>query len=82
MNPMASGGMVVALVLVLIALVSLVFQLVWNRTVPNVFGLKRITFWQSLGLLILASILTGSYRVMTTDITNSLKHLGVLGLVP
>lgn len=79
MNPMATMGMVIALVLVLIGVVSLVFRLVWNCTVPGVFGLKRITFWQSVGLLVLASILTGSYRVITTDIANSLKHLGVLG---
>jgi hypothetical protein len=35
-----------------------------------VFGLKAITFWQALGILILASILTGGHRVVSNDITN------------
>ena len=31
----------------------------WNWLVPAIFGLKAITFWQALGLLILGKILFG-----------------------
>lgn len=31
----------------------------WNWLMPAVFGLKMITFWQAIGLLILARILVG-----------------------
>ena len=32
--------------------------------IPDVFGIKRITIWQALGILILASILFGGHRVV------------------
>ena len=31
----------------------------WNWLMPAIFGLKAITFWQAIGLLILARILVG-----------------------
>lgn len=31
----------------------------WNWLMPAIFGLKTITFWQAIGLLILARILVG-----------------------
>lgn len=31
----------------------------WNWLMPAIFGLKSITFWQAIGLLILARILVG-----------------------
>jgi hypothetical protein len=34
-----------------------VFQLLWNTTMPQVFKLGEITFWQAFRLLLLASIL-------------------------
>jgi hypothetical protein len=37
---------------------------IWNLVVPDVFGLKQITLWQALGILILASILFGGHRVV------------------
>jgi hypothetical protein len=77
MDPAAITAMVAFGVVLLLALVVLVFYLVWNRTVPAVFGLKPISYWQALGILVLASILTGSYRVITTDIANALKVLGM-----
>ncbi|KYH31964.1 MULTISPECIES: hypothetical protein [Neomoorella] len=35
------------------------FQWLWNITMPEVFNLKRITFWQALRLLLIAGILFG-----------------------
>jgi hypothetical protein len=37
----------------------LVFQLLWNTTMPQVFRLPQITFWQAFRLLLMASILFG-----------------------
>ena len=34
----------------------------WNWLAPAVFGLRAITFWQALGLLILSKILFGGFR--------------------
>ena len=54
----------------------LVFRWIWNHTVPAVFGLKQITFWQAVGILLLASILTGGHRIVSNDITNLPKRAG------
>ena len=56
--------------LLLFIVFVLVFRWIWNHTMPAVFGVKQITFWQAVGILILASILTGGHRVVSTDITN------------
>jgi hypothetical protein len=34
-----------------------IVMLLWNWLVPDIFGLKRITYWQAWGLFILCSIL-------------------------
>jgi hypothetical protein len=38
-----------------------VFQLLWNVTIPSVFGLHQITYWQALGLLGISRMLFGGY---------------------
>ncbi len=45
-----------------ITVVSLVVMAVWNAVMPAVFDLKPITFWQTVGLLILSKILFGGFR--------------------
>jgi succinate dehydrogenase hydrophobic anchor subunit len=70
MDPMMTTVVAIAIVVVAFVVFVLVFRWIWNRTVPAVFGLKEITFWQALGILILASILTGGHRVVSNDITN------------
>jgi hypothetical protein len=72
MEPTAATAVAIAAVLIGFAIFVLVFQLIWNWTVPSVFGLKRITFLQALGILILASILTGGHRIVSTDVTSTL----------
>ena len=72
MEPTAATAVAIAAVLIGFAIFVLVFQLIWNWTVPAVFGLKRITFFQALGILILASILTGGHRIVSTDVTSTL----------
>jgi hypothetical protein len=72
MDPMTTTAVAVGAVLVAFIVFVLVFRWIWNRTVPAVFGLKEITFWQAVGILILASILTGGHRIVSTDITSSM----------
>lgn len=47
--------------LIMWPLVSLVlawpFSLLWNWLFPNIFGLPTLTFWQSVGLMLLVSLL-------------------------
>lgn len=50
---------ILALIIGIIFLVSLFFQWLWNITIPQVFGLKEITYWQAFRLLIIAGILFG-----------------------
>jgi hypothetical protein len=39
-----------------------VVMLLWNAVLPDLIGVKEISFWQSLGLLLLCRILFGSFR--------------------
>lgn len=39
------------------------FRFVWNRIVPEVFGLKVITFWQAVGIWVLAFLLFAPLRL-------------------
>ncbi len=71
MEPVAATAVAIAAVLIGFVIFVLVFRLIWNWTVPAVFGLKEITFWQAIGILILASILTGGHRIVSTDVTSS-----------
>ena len=36
-----------------------VVRLLWNWLLPSLFGFPQVTFWQALGLLVLARILFG-----------------------
>ena len=52
-------------ILLLVAVVAGVFifgsvvMLLWNNILPALFGLKTITFWQAVGILVLSKILFG-----------------------
>lgn len=48
----------VLLVAAAILLVTVIFQWLWNNTMPEVFGLKRIRFWIAFRLLLMAALLT------------------------
>lgn len=53
---------VLSIILVFIAIaaaLSAVVMLLWNAILPDVAGVKPLTFWQALGLLVLAKILFG-----------------------
>jgi len=59
-------GLLIGLVVAIVALIvfTFIFMWIWNLVMPDVFGLKQITPWQALGILILASILFGGHRVV------------------
>jgi Ca2+/H+ antiporter, TMEM165/GDT1 family len=42
--------------------VGYITMLLWNSLIPDIFGLKTITYSQALGLFILSKILFGSFR--------------------
>lgn len=48
---------------VLIAFLLGIFVVyLWNWLMPDLFGLKQITFWQAFGILILARIIFGGFH--------------------
>jgi predicted membrane chloride channel (bestrophin family) len=47
---------------VAVAVFGFVVMSLWNWLAPAVFGLRSITFWQALGILILSKILFGGFR--------------------
>lgn len=48
-------------------LLGLPLQLLWNWLMPTIFNLPTITFWQAMGLNILASILFKDNSIKTND---------------
>ena len=46
----------------LMAVLSGAVMGLWNAILPDVLGIKPITYWQALGLLILSRILLGGFR--------------------
>ena len=55
----AAGG---AGALILAGLFGFVFMHLWNYVMPDLFGIKTISFFQSVGLVILSKILFGSLK--------------------
>ena len=50
--------LILSVVICLLLVGTAVFQLLWNLTMPQVFGLRQIGFWVAFRLLLMASILT------------------------
>ena len=48
---------VIGLLMLVVMLLGLPLQLLWNWLMPSIFGLKYITFWEAVGLNTIASIL-------------------------
>lgn len=46
--------------IIVTAVMSFVVMLLWNWLMPVVFGLPVLSFWQTVGLLVLCKILFGS----------------------
>ena len=56
-NVLESILLIVGLIVLAAILLALPLQLLWNWLMPTIFNLPMITFWQALGLNMLAGIL-------------------------
>lgn len=45
-------------------LIAALFQWLWNITMPDVFNLKKINYWQAFRLLLIAALLFGCVRLV------------------
>ena len=52
-----------AAVLVLLFLMAWLLQYLWNITMPQVFNLNQVTYWQAFRLLLIAVILFGGPNI-------------------
>ena len=54
-------GAVVGLIigLIILAIITLIFRWLWNTTMPDVFGVKSLTFGQAFKILLISSMLFG-----------------------
>ena len=54
-------GLVVGLLiaLVILAIITLIFRWLWNTTMPDVFGVKSLSFGQAFKILLISSMLFG-----------------------
>ena len=48
---------VIGLLMLVVMLLGLPLQLLWNWLMPSIFGLKYITFWEAVGINTISSIL-------------------------
>lgn len=62
-------------VIVAIGLFIWFFQWLWNIVLPDVLGVKAITYWQSLGILVISKILFGGLANAKEKFRNR-KRLG------
>ena len=51
----------ILLELILILILTIGTMLLWNWLMPMIFGLIKLNFWQSLGLMVLCSFLFKSH---------------------
>ena len=62
MNRVLKGIMFAGFALIACVVFGLVVMALWNWLMPGLFGLRVITYWQALGLLVLSRILLGGFR--------------------
>lgn len=60
-----SANIILAILLVvgIFFILAWLLQFLWNITMPQVFNLKTITFWQSFRLLLISGILFGGPNI-------------------
>ena len=50
-------AILIALVVLTAIIVPVIFQMLWNSTIPEIFGLKALRYWQAFRLLLIAFLL-------------------------
>lgn len=53
---------IIAVAVIGMLLLGLVIMMLWNWLIPQLFNGPQITFWQALGLFVLAKILFGGWK--------------------
>ena len=53
---------ILAILVVAFTLFGFVASRLWNGLMPSLFGLRTITFWQAVGLVVLGRLLFGGFR--------------------
>jgi hypothetical protein len=61
-RPILKGIRIALFVVVASIALGFIVKELWNVLVPPIFGWHTITFWQSLGLLLLSKILFGGFH--------------------
>ena len=51
--------LIIGLIVGIIFLITYILRLLWNMTMPEIFDLKIISFWQAFRILIISGILFG-----------------------
>lgn len=66
------AGLALSLLLgvILLLVLGLILQWLWNTTLPDVMGVKRVTLFQAIKILFIASILFGGHRVVAVQTTS------------
>ena len=58
----ARAAKILLTVLVAATVIGFAVRELWNALMPQIFGLHALTFWQALGLLVLAKLLFGGFH--------------------
>ncbi|HEV2987407.1 MAG TPA: hypothetical protein VG759_03120 [Candidatus Angelobacter sp.] len=61
-NSIARGIGIALMVMIACVVMGFIVMGLWNWLMPPLFGLRVITFWQALGLLLLSKLLFGGFR--------------------
>jgi len=61
-NRAAKVAKILLMILVAATVMGWVVKELWNALMPQIFGLHMLTFWQALGLLLLAKLLFGGFH--------------------
>lgn len=60
---------IIPVIIIVVALVflaaTLLVQYLWNTTLPDLFGFKEITFWQTFRLFLLVSVFFGGSHTVS-----------------
>ena len=59
---------IASLLILLVLLATVIFQWLWNITMPEVFGLRRIRFWVAFRLLLIGGFLVGPFITLSLRI--------------
>lgn len=57
---------VLGMLLIWVAITTLPVQVLWNLLVPQIFGLTKLGFWQTFGLLVLVRLMFNTSSHVST----------------